>query len=93
MYKRQLPEGARLQLDPALTTGDLRAMDCTGPCLTVARALQRYGAYVIDHSGSSKVYLEDRGTAHWTPAISRTTVSPIPVSSFRVLPPEAPPGG
>jgi hypothetical protein len=36
-----LPEGARLQLNPNLSAKQIRAWGCTGPCLTIARALQR----------------------------------------------------
>ena len=52
---------------------------------TIARALQRYGMYVIDNSGSSKIYLEDRLTAGWGPEIDRDLPSRIPWSAFRVV--------
>jgi hypothetical protein len=80
-----LPEGARLQLDPGLTIADLAAFGCTGPCLTVARAMQEYGMYVIDHSDHSKVMLEDRATAHWSGDIDSNTTRPIPVSRLKVV--------
>jgi hypothetical protein len=80
-----MPEGTRLQLDPSLTAADLARMSCTGPCLTIARALQEYGMYLIDGSGRSKVIAEYEGTAHWNGALTWRTVSPIPFSSFRVL--------
>ncbi|WP_018601500.1 carbohydrate-binding domain-containing protein [Mycobacterium sp. 155] len=40
-----VPEGARLRLDPAV---DLNALNLTSAERTVARALQVYGAYIID---------------------------------------------
>jgi hypothetical protein len=86
-----LPEGTRLQLDPALSDTDLAALGCEGACLTIAQALRRYGMYVIDNSGSSKVILEYEDTAGWDGAVSRETVSPIPLNAFRVVaPPERP---
>jgi hypothetical protein len=80
-----LPEGARLRLDPALSRADLAGMGCTGPCATIAAALQTYGMYVIDNSGSSKVMMEYEGTARWAGVVDRETVSPIPLSRFLVL--------
>ena len=45
-----LPAGARLQLDPAI---DLRKIKGLSPAeRTVARAMQRYGGYVIDRGGA-----------------------------------------
>jgi hypothetical protein len=80
-----LPEGTRLQLDPALSAARIRAWGCRGACLTAARALQRYGMYVIDSSGRPKVIFEYEGTAHWNGRVTARTVSPIPLSAFRVL--------
>lgn len=80
-----LPEGARLQLDPSLTKRRLARLGCRGACLTIARALQRYGMYVIDKSGHPKIMLEYEKTAHWRGRLSARTVSPIPLESFRVL--------
>ena len=80
-----VPEGTRFQLDPGLTSARLRRRGCRGPCLTIARALQRYGMYVIDSSGRPKVMLEYEGTARWNGAVDESTVSPIPLTSFRVV--------
>jgi hypothetical protein len=82
-----MPEGTRLQLDPTLTSSRLAEMGCRGPCLTIARALQRYGMYVIDNSGRPKVMLEYADTAGWRGFVDAKTVSPIPLSAFRVLRP------
>jgi hypothetical protein len=80
-----LPEGARLQLDPSIGAARIRSWGCRGACLVVARALQRYGMYVVDNSGRPKLIFEYTGTAHWRGAVHAGTVSPIPVSAFRVL--------
>ena len=45
-----LPEGARLQLDPSIDVS--RIAGITPGEKAVARALQRYGAYVIDRGGA-----------------------------------------
>ena len=83
-----LSEGSRLQLNPDLSTQDLAARGCDGPCLTIARALQRHGMYVIDNSNRPKVMLEYEGTADWGGLVDEDTVSPIPFSEFRVVAPE-----
>ena len=44
-----IPQGARLQLDPAL---DLSELDLTPGELAVATAMQRYGGYVMDSGGA-----------------------------------------
>ena len=80
-----LPEGARLQLNPALTDADFTAWGLSRMAKIIARALQSYGMIVIDHSGSSKVYLEDRRTAGWDSSVTRGMLSTIPWSQFRVI--------
>jgi hypothetical protein len=80
-----LPEGARLQLDPELTEREIRDWGCRGPCLTIARALQVYGMYLIDSSGRPKITLEYEGTAGWDGRVHEDTVSPIPIDAFKVL--------
>jgi len=80
-----LPEGSRLQLDPTLSDATIQSWGCNGACLTIAHALQKYGMYTVDHSGSTKIYLEDQSTAHWDASITRSLVSPIPLSKFRVI--------
>jgi hypothetical protein len=51
----------------------------------IARALQEYGAFVIDTGGGAKLYPEDDLTAQWGSALVATTVSAIPVDRLRVL--------
>jgi hypothetical protein len=82
-----MPEGARLQLDPSLTADQLAAMGISGPALVAAQALQRYGMYLIDASGHEKVMFEYEGTAHWNGLITASTVSKIPLSRFRWVTP------
>lgn len=79
-----LPEGSRLQLDPGLSRRDLQQLGCVDACWTIARALQRYGMYVVDNSGRPKLMLEYEATAHWWGQNAKT-VSPIPMHAFRVL--------
>jgi hypothetical protein len=80
-----LPEGTRLQLDPSLSATRLRSMGCRRVCLVVARALQRYGMFVIDSSGRPKVMFEYTGTARWRGRVHESTVSPIPMTALRVV--------
>ena len=46
------PEGARIRLKPSI---DLDELDLTRPELTIATALQRYGAVIGDQSGATAV--------------------------------------
>jgi hypothetical protein len=80
-----LPEGTRLQLDPALTTAQLRAMGVREAALPIARALQEYGMYIVDNSGSPKIYLQDRASAGWPPDVDRTMLGSIPWTRFRAV--------
>jgi hypothetical protein len=82
---RTLPQGARLQLDPSITRTRLRRWGCRGPCLTIARALQRYGMYLVDGSGRAKVLMEYEGTARWRGLVDQFTTRPIRMSALRVL--------
>jgi hypothetical protein len=81
-----LPEGARLQLDPSLKQKDLRALGCGRVARIMARAMQDYGMYVIDNSGSTKIMVEYSGTAgqDWAKlGVGRNTPSCIPLDRFR----------
>jgi hypothetical protein len=49
----------------------------------VARALQRYGMYLIDASGREKLMFEYESTARWNGLVTSKTVSRIPLSRFR----------
>lgn len=82
-----MPEGSRLQLDPTLTETQIRAWNCTGACLTIAKALQTYGMYLIDGSGRPKIMTEYEATAKWNGTLTANTASPIPLNKFRLLTP------
>ncbi len=55
-----LPCGARVQLDPSL---DVTKLGLSAAGVMVARALQKYGAYVGDYSGALSLYAENSPTA------------------------------
>jgi hypothetical protein len=80
-----LPEGTRLQLNPSLSADRIRSWGCRQVCLMVARALQRYGMFVIDSSGRPKVMFEYAGTARWDGRVHASTVSPIPIRELKVV--------
>lgn len=84
-----LPEGARLRLDPALTDAELRAFGLGDRAVTVARAMQTHGMYLIDISGRPKVVLEAEESADWIGILDEHSLSGIPFDRFDVvLPPE-----
>jgi hypothetical protein len=88
-----IPEGARLQLDPRLTEADFDRMGLDRTGKIIARALQKYGMFLIDISGRSKIYVENLDdnpfkTQDWTDPelnLTSTTIAKIPVDSFHVL--------
>ena len=83
-----LPMGTRFQLDPSVGPETIKhGWGCTGACFTIARALQRYGMYLIDGSGRSKLMVEYEETADWNGVVSASTPSEIPVDRFRIVPP------
>lgn len=83
-----LPEGTRLQLDPAISQEQISEQwGCSGACLTIAKALQEYGMFVIDYGGRPKLMVEYEGTAGWNGTITAETVSPIPLTAFREVRP------
>lgn len=79
-----IPEGARVQLDPNLDVNSIPGLSSASGKV-IARALQVYGAFVVDVSGSNKLYAEDNVTADWGTSLVATTVEAIPVSALRVL--------
>jgi hypothetical protein len=80
-----IPEGGRLQLDPTISAARIRSWGCRNACFTIARALQRYGMYVIDNSGRPKIMMEYEDTAHWHGLVSAKTPNPIPLSAFKLV--------
>jgi hypothetical protein len=85
-----LPEGARLQLDPRIATATLTGWGCSGACLAIAHALQRYGMYVVDNGGRPKIMVEYEATAHWNGEIDERTVAALPLAAFRLVQPPRP---
>nr|MDQ6915773.1 hypothetical protein [Actinomycetota bacterium] len=82
-----LPEGARLQLDPSVNVDGLAI---PGWEKTIARALQQYGAYVVDTGGSLSIRAESnvgRGYDAWAKAgvPNFPNLSGLPWGSLRVL--------
>lgn len=83
-----LPMGTRLQLDPSISAHTIREdWGCRRACLTIARALQRYGMYLIDGAGRPKVMVEYQSTARWNGTVTSRTPSAIPIHRFRIVPP------
>jgi hypothetical protein len=80
-----MPEGTRLQLDPSISNSTIQRWGCTGACFTAAKAMQKYGMYVIDTAGHPKVYFEYDGTAEWGNTVTASTTNPIPLNDFRII--------
>jgi hypothetical protein len=81
-----IPEGARLQLNPNATSADIRKWCGTDrACRLMVRAMQDYGVYLMENSGNPKVYVEDNLTANWGRVMDTNTIAGIPISAFRVL--------
>jgi hypothetical protein len=83
-----MPVGARLQLDPAL---DVNALAIPTWKKVVARALQQYGAYVVDTGGSLSIRAEStalRGYDAWAKVgvpRGEPNMRDLPWSRMRVL--------
>ncbi|MDR1283407.1 MAG: hypothetical protein LBK99_21695 [Opitutaceae bacterium] len=76
-----IPEGACLQLDPAL---DLDSLPLTHEARVIARALQTHGAVLVDNAGSVTLYGEYAPPGAYAGLVEDALVS-IPVGRFRVL--------
>lgn len=80
-----IPQGSVLQLDPGL---DLRAF-ALGPAeLTVARALQEFGAVLVDVATGCTLYGEGlwhRAGAGWRGLLDEDGLRRIPFTAWRVL--------
>jgi hypothetical protein len=78
---RGIPCGGRVQLDPELDLADLSA-----DARVIARALQEYGAFVGDYSGSMSLYADNApdALAAWD-ALSISDVGKLALNGFRVL--------
>ena len=82
-----LPEGAVIQLDPAL---DLNQFDLTEGEKVVARALQVYGMVNVDNAGGSPIYAEglwSQPGKSWEGILREWDggINSIPLEHYRVL--------
>jgi hypothetical protein len=80
---RGIPCGGRIQLDPEL---DLDSLALSAGAKVIARALQEYGAFVGDYSGSLSLYADNAPEAleRWR-ELPIDDVSSLDASRFRVL--------
>lgn len=76
-------EGQRIQLDPNF---DLDSINLSADAKIVAKALQKYGAFMADNGPSLNIYFENLGTnsALWEQT-GLADLQRIPLSKFRVL--------
>ena len=77
--------GGHIQLDPALDVTTL-GLSTTG--MMIARALQKYGAFVGDFSGAVSLYADASATAtaaYANGVLGNDTAQGIPLGRFRVL--------
>lgn len=77
--------GGRIQLDPAL---DVSSLGLSTAGAAIARALQKYGAFVGDYSGAISLYADaspDAQAAYRTGLLSNNDAEAIPLDRFRVL--------
>ena len=79
-----IPEGARLQLDPAL---DLDSLGLTPPTKVVARAMQKYGMYNGMNAKTFKIFFQNLGSdgGKWNHYNLFDDLKKIPIGRFRVL--------
>ena len=80
-----LPEGAVIQLDPAL---DLSRFDLGPGGLIVARALQEFGAVDVDSAGGNALYAEHplaRPGESWSGLLDPFAIASIGAQHFRIL--------
>jgi hypothetical protein len=81
-----IPEGARIQLDPKF---NVDAQSWPSWEKTIAKALQTYGAFLVDTGGSLSIRGESnllRGYDAWSLAgVTTSTLSSLPWDQFRVL--------
>ncbi len=83
-----IPEGARIQIDPSF---NVAAQKWPRWLKVIAVALQRYGAYVTNTSGSLEIYGEAPQTANWlTVGVpDQAALAALPWAQMRVLAPAA----
>lgn len=81
-----IPMGTRLALNPSLTNADFRHLGMTPSEIAIARALQIYGAYIVDSSDTVAVYVESRLGSSVSPAYSYRSLPGSLLSQLRVTP-------
>ena len=103
-YAWALPQGARIQLDPSIDADAICTKtenpDMARGCEIVVRALQQYGAQLVDtgsgaHGLHGELFLNpdgsccDHGTGTWgdVPFFDSTVIEHIPTELFRLLEP------
>jgi hypothetical protein len=81
-----LPEGAAMQLDPAL---DLRAYELSPAATALAQAMQSYGMVNVDNARGNVVYTQGlyggRGAESWDGVLGSDELKRIPLEKYRVL--------
>ena len=82
-----IPEGTRIRIKPGI---DLSAYDLSPAALTVANALQRYGAYVGDRSGGPVALKLENTVAEgsgflWNGVLDARSLDAIPLSAYEVV--------
>jgi hypothetical protein len=79
-----VPEGCTLRLDPAL---DLARFDLRPAALTIARALQEYGAVLVDYAGAVTLYgelLTPHGQS-WAGRLGEEDLAAIGLEHYHIL--------
>jgi hypothetical protein len=82
---RGIPCGGHIQLDPSL---DVTTLGLTPTGLLIARALQKYGAFVGDYSGAVSLYADASADAqaYWGGGVlGNGDAQGIPLGRFRLL--------
>lgn len=79
-----VPCGGRFQLDPSL---DVESLGLSPAGVTIARALQEYGAYVGDFAGSINLYADGSEEAQraWTGTLDQGVLGSLDLSRLRVI--------
>lgn len=77
-----IPEGARLQLNPDL---DLDALGLSKNARIIARALQKYGGFILDNSEAFHMYMQNIGAEGRDIYAGVDDLGNIPLDEFRVL--------
>jgi hypothetical protein len=83
--ERGIPCGGHIQLDPSL---DVTTLGLSPAGLAIAKALQKYGAFVGDYSGAISLYADAsaQAQAYWNSGkLQSSSAEAIPLDRLRVL--------